>query len=229
MDLRQYLKVIVRRYKVILLITILMIGTSLAMTSQQEVSYPATLFYTISLDDNQQTEEFKYSNFYAEHAGLEFARTVSGWFDDPALEAKVFEKAEVNRDDELTVLKKLLGFFSAKRVERQNISVSFSSSQDKMSHSLADSLTETLKERLISYNLGSSSNYKIVLSSKWVEKKEPSYPMATVLSLFIGLIFGIFAVFIYEYLSGKISTLDEANEMFGKDAIEYESDILPLI
>jgi len=216
MDLRQYLSVPVRRYKEIIAITVLFMIISLALTSFKQNSYPVTLFYTIALDDKQDTENYKYSNFYAEQSGLEFTRTVSGWFDDPALEGEVFANAGINKDDELTLIKKLFGFFTMKRVERQNIQVNFSTSADERSHKLADALGEVIKARLVDYNEGSSSNYKMVLSSKWVELKEPSYPLSAVLSFFIGLILGIFLSYLYEYFTRKISTIFEAEEISGK-------------
>jgi capsular polysaccharide biosynthesis protein len=221
MDLKQYLSVPIRRYKTIIIIILLFLLSFLFIASYKGNTYPVTMFYTISLDDDQETTDFKYSSFYAIQSGLEFTRTVSGWFEDPAFESQVFEIAKINKDEELNILKKLLGFFSSKRVERQNIRVTFSSSQDERSHKIAEALTTVLNIRLDEYNENSNTKYKIALSSKWVELKEVPYLLVILLSIFMGLFGGALFVYIYEYVAGKISTIYEAENIFNKKNIDF--------
>jgi len=221
MDLKQYLSIPVRRYKTILVVIILFVVAFLYSASYKGESYPVTMFYTISFDDSQETTDFKYSSFYAIQSGLEFTRTVSGWFEDPAFESQVFEKAKIDKDEEINLLKKLLGFFSAKRVERQNIQVSFSSTADQRSHDLAGALTGVLENRLDKYNQSSNTKYKIALTSKWVELKEVPYFLIVVLALFMGFFGGVIFVYLYEYFMGKVSTINEAENIFKKESIEF--------
>jgi len=220
MDLRQYLFVPIRRYKEVIAVMLIFLALSIYFTSIQKTVYPVTMFYTISLEDSQETTDFKYSNFYAEHSSLEFSRTVSGWFDDPSFEAQTFIDSNINKDEEMTFVKKLFGFFKAKRVERQNIQVSFDTYEDAKSHKLADTLTKVLKGRLSEYNKQSNSHYQVALTSKWVEKKEASILMSVTISILMGLLIGVLLMYLYEYFAGKISTTYQAEEIFENECVE---------
>jgi len=221
MDLRNYLAVLVRRKWQILVITLLTVLVStLSTLFLLETKYGATLYFTIASRDDKITDYYDFGNYYGNMASIEFARTVSGWHENPQFKDDVYNKAGISINEDLDLLRKLIGPFSVKRIERANIKVGLNSKTLASAERLAQSYVDILEERLEHYNQVSDTQYNLAESSRILYAKEPKLGTNIPIAIFIGLILGIIFAYLYEYFARVVSSKDQAEEILGRKACE---------
>lgn len=223
MQLYEYLLVFKRRIGFFLTVVGVMLAIAIFMGVSFIPRYDVTTMMTFAIEDTQETVDYKYSNFYAEQAALEFTRTVSGWYKDPYFKDHVFRASSVDYDNESTFKSKLLGFFSMKRVERQNIHTSFSATSKTSADALAAGLKKVIVHRLDAYNDISKAKYKLAYDTVFVEKQDAPWALLLIGSLFFSIILGLFLLYVMEGLRGVTIVSDNVVNQFGKKAYDIVS------
>ncbi len=216
MDFVEHLLVMKRRISVMIVTILVCILVAVLFCASFVPGYNSTVHMTFSLEDEQQAADYRYSNFYAEQAALEFTRTISGWYKDPFFQDHVFRVAQVSYDAEATLMSKIFGFFSAKRVERQNIATTFTASSDANAQKINDALKKVVEHRLETYNTASKSKYTIAYASSWIDKEQAPWGLALIASLLFGSFLGVFLVYILDLFSGTVTTTSQVQACFGK-------------
>jgi capsular polysaccharide biosynthesis protein len=216
----EYFLVFKRRVGIFLFVIILFLIAGIICGVTYVPRYKSSVVMTFAIEDSQNTEYYKYSNFYAEQAALEFTRTISGWYEDPMFSDHVFKVAQIDIDEELTFLSKVMGFFSVKRLERQNILATYTTTTDERSKYIASSLQKVIEHRLQVYNEASKAQYKIAYTSNMVEEKETPWVIYLLGSLFLGVILGFLFVFNYEISKGIIDFTKKIEEIFEKSPFD---------
>jgi capsular polysaccharide biosynthesis protein len=214
MELRFYFETLLRQKYVILSIVIAgLIGGYLYGTFLMPTQYNGSVFFTIAYRDDQQTEEYKIGNYWANQASIEFARTVSGWPENPRLVDEIYSTAGVNMQEDIGFLGKLLGPISVKRVERANLNLNFSSKTLENSGKIADAIVAVFETKLTEYNNEAAANYRIVGVGKAFEEKVPDPNVLAWVGAILGLIFGIIAAYMVEFFSGVITHPEQVEQI----------------
>ncbi|MDD4352000.1 MAG: Wzz/FepE/Etk N-terminal domain-containing protein [Candidatus Gracilibacteria bacterium] len=221
MDLRHYLQTLLRRKWQILTITLLVVLVSVVSTLFLiKPRFESTMYFTISARDDKITDYYDFSNYYGTMAAVEFTRALSAWHENPKFQEEVYNKAEVNVNEDGTFLTKLLGPFSVKRIERSNMRVKLSSKTFEGAEKLAQGYTEVLQSRLEHYNQVSDSKYNLVQADRVTYAKETKLTMNIILALLVGLILGIIFAYLYEYFTGVVCSKDQTEKKLARKAFE---------
>jgi capsular polysaccharide biosynthesis protein len=212
----EYLLIMKRRAGQFVAVVLLSIFLFSLIGLSMEPRFGSTVVMTFAIEDTQETEDYKYTNFYAEQAALEFTRTISGWYKDPSFTDHVFKTAEVDYDAESTWMTKIMGYFAAKRVERQNIRTTFSTTTEAHGQALFDGLKRVIQHRLDEYNAASNADYVMAYETHFVEVSEGPWKLLIVVGLMFGLVLGLFVIYIAAFLAGRVIFTDDVAEVFGK-------------
>lgn len=216
MDFIEHFLVLKRKISVLIVTVLACVLLAVIYCASFVPGYDSTVHMTFSIEDAQQAQDYMYSNFYAEQSALEFTRTISGWYKDPFFQDHVFRVAEVPFAGEVTLMSKIFGFFSAKRVERQNIATTFSASSETNARKINDGLKKVIQHRLEAYNTASKSKYAIAYDSAWVERERTPWGLSLIAALLFGSVLGILLIYILDLFCGTVTTSRQVGEVFGK-------------
>jgi len=216
----EYLLIFKRRFSWFISIVIISMLFAVICGLSYTPRFASSVVMTFAIEDVQDTAEYKYSNFYAEQAALEFTRTISGWYKDPMFRDHIFKVAELDIDEELTFMSKIMGFFSAKRLERQNILTTYSATTDERAKKLSMALEKVIEHRLSAYNNAAQSKYKIAYVSNIVEKQEAPWALFIIGALMFGVVLGVLFVFQYEKFKGAATISNDVEKIFGKKSFD---------
>jgi capsular polysaccharide biosynthesis protein len=170
-----------------------------ASRSLNNEPYENTLFISIGVQD-----KYKGSDSYESlQAADQITESIQGWFKDPS-----FQK-------ELSASSKLGYSIKAKKQEKNNLLVNFSSADENSANLYKQSIVETLNKRISSYNQLSDLQINLAATTLDISRKADALPLYLMLSALIGLIFGVLISFFYENLFGKIGSLDEFRDITG--------------
>jgi len=216
MELRFYLQTLWRQKKIILgsIVAFAIIGYFMALYVVP-TRYNGSVFFTIAYRDDQQTEDYKIGNYWANQASIEFGRTVSGWPKNPRLVDEIYATAGVNQAEDTNLLGKLLGSINVKRVERANISLSFNSSSSTNADKIADAIVSVFQTKIEEYNNEVATNYRVIGASKAFDEKVPDPISFGWTGAILGLIFGILFAYIYEFFKGVVIHPEQVEEITG--------------
>ena len=224
MELRYYLSTLGRRKGMILMVTLIATLVSIIATLWWiQTTYNSSLYFTVSYRDDQPTTEYKYGNYHANMAAIEFARTLSGWTKNPKLTDEVYLRAGVSQSDDQGLLGRLLGPFSTNRIERANIEITIRSKSAQNAEKLVDALQSVLVDKLDEYNTVSATKYEVNNPSKSYEVKQPKLGVNIPIGIVIGLLLGILIAFLYEYFAGVVTSVTEAEELAGREKTDLIS------
>ncbi len=198
MDIRHYLALLMRRWKEIVVIVLLVLGAAYVSTRQiVQPTYSSTLFLSFGVDRSKNIEGY-YGGINASDG---FAETVQGWVKDPGVLAEV---RKVAGDNDLDL--------SARKQERQNIIVSIGNGDDGLgAKTNAEAVLKVLEMRLAEFNQRTNNSYAIGLSSVTTQVNVPEDKLRTTLliALFFGLILGVAWGFVFEFLFGRVSFVSQ--------------------
>jgi len=96
MELKQYIKIIKRHIKSIVMVSILVGFFALIFSAVKPVTYETSLSLLISRATAQETQDYKYDSYYAIQANDLFANTIVGWLKSPEIVVDIYKEAGVN-------------------------------------------------------------------------------------------------------------------------------------
>jgi capsular polysaccharide biosynthesis protein len=201
MELKEYIKIIKKRSKLILVVATITGSFAFLFSTIQPVKYETSLSLFINKNETQETDDFKYDGYYALQASEIIADSIEQWLKSPEFVNAVYQKAQVDQD--FRNIKSYTKKFTAKKMSAQYVEVKFKSNNrqeaEKVSSAIAEAVNSKVKalgensEREISFSIESGN--PIIIESK------PSAFLNSIIGLVSGLILGIFIVFGKEYFS----------------------------
>lgn len=222
MDLRYYLATLVRRKWQILTVALLTVLATLCFTLfLVKTTFEATIYFTVAARDDKITDYYDFSNYYGTMASVEFARTLSGWHENPKFQDEVYKKAGVDLSKDLSFLRHFIGAFSVNRIERANVVVNLDSKTLEGADKLSQAYADVLQAHLDHYNQLADSKYSLVFSDRTLNAKQPSLPTNLFLALLVGLILGVIFAYLYEYLTRVASDQEQIERLLGEKAFEF--------
>ncbi len=216
MDLRWYLGPLTRKLWLIGLTVVIAAGAAWAYASfVQPTRYTGELFMTIALTDDQQTAEYKFGNYYANYASIEFARTASGWIQSADFVERVYRDARVDPSTDVDILGKLFGAISVTRVERANMDFRIRSLSSENAERLLIALRESFARQLTTYNAAAGTKYVVANPQARVDVSAPAPLRAAGLGALVGLILGILLAYIVEFSLGVVLSPEQVADLLG--------------
>lgn len=198
MELRDYLKIIKKHYKLILIITILVGASSFVFTLKRPVVYDTSLSLFITRTTTQATQDYKYDGYYAIKAAELFSDTVRQWLQSPEVVIEIYKKAGI--DLELESLRKLGKILKVYKMSPQYVEVRFKAEEKEKVQKISSVIPSVLqsKAQQLAWSSGDLAFYIRATSPVIIENK-PKPLFNGLIGLISGFVLGIFVVFFREY------------------------------
>lgn len=203
MELKEYIKIIKKRTRLILTIVILVTASSLLFLVFRPVKYETSLSLFINKGKTQQTDDFKYDGYYALQAGEIIADSVKQWLKNPETVNAIYQKARI--DPSFKSIKSYTKKFDAKKMSAQCVEVRFESSSEEEASKISSVVAEVIKDKLKNLEKNSEEELSFLIESEnpiIIENKHDVY-LNAIIGLVSGLFLGIFIAFGKEYFGNS--------------------------
>ncbi|HLN19095.1 MAG TPA: hypothetical protein VK255_02920 [Patescibacteria group bacterium] len=148
----------------------------------------------------QNTDQFKYDDFYHLQADEKFAETLVQWLRDPRVVSDIYYQSGI--DTRNFSLKQLQRSLSPEKLSSQVVTVNFSSHDNKSGEKISQSIVNVISKNTESLNQSQNEQtwFKIVDQKPVIVKYSPDFKLVFLGSLFAGLFIGFWAVMLKHYL-----------------------------
>jgi capsular polysaccharide biosynthesis protein len=189
MTSKQTFKFIWKLKFLILLTTFLaLIGSYLAYQKANLTPFQNTVFFSIGAQ-SKTTGTSSYENL---QAADQFTESVQGWFRDPGFLEKINSLSGQNFA------------LNARKQEKNNLLITFNSSNQEQGIKHANSISQTLQTAITTYSQNSDTNFNLALQNQNFTEQSANILFYLLIGLFAGLIFPIALIWLYsEYFSAN--------------------------
>jgi capsular polysaccharide biosynthesis protein len=209
MEIVEYLNFIKRNWKVLLMLTIVTTLSALYFAnSKNKISYEDTIYASIGAKQTAST-----SLYESVQAADQFAETITGWFKDQNFVNKISGK---NINDNFNI--------SAKKQERQNISINFTGSTKEEAEKISNNLEKELNNQLAIYNNLTQSGFIIGSYSSNIEPKNYPFILVVIFGMIGGFILGQIIALAHEYFFMLATTQEQIISILNKKPLERLGD-----
>jgi capsular polysaccharide biosynthesis protein len=191
MELKEYLHILKKKKSLFVFVIIIVIAAVFSYFLFRPIAYETSLDLNITRSGSQNTEGYKYDDFYRLQADEKFAETLVEWLKTPRIVKDIYAGAGVDREkDSLRSLEKN---FRVEKMSSQLVSVTFSEKDRKTAEKISNSLVDEVRANTENLNSGQKENtwFEIVSHEPVIVMRSFS-PMIVFLSSLIG---GIFLAF----------------------------------
>ena len=203
MELKEYLKIIKKNSKLILIIGIIAGVSAFVFSAIQPIKYETSLSLSIIKDKTQVTDDFKYDGYYALQSSEIIADSIEQWLKSPEIVNAIYQKAEVEQD--FKNIKSYTKKITAHKMSPQFVEVKFKGNSreevEKVSTAIAEVVNAKIKklkeasEQEISFSINSGN--PVIVENK------PDAVLNLIIGLISGLFVGVFFVFGRRYFSSS--------------------------
>jgi capsular polysaccharide biosynthesis protein len=200
MELKEYWNIIKKDRKAFFLVVTLMVFASMAYFAFRPVSYDVSLALSITRSGIQETNDYRYDDFYRLQADEKFAETVVEWLKNPRIVMDIYTKAGMNMDRfSLGQLSKML---KSEKLSSQIVSVSFSSSDDISAKKISDAIAVIVEKNVevLNENQNEETWFRVIAQSPVIVKNQGTIWLIFVFPMLAGIFVGLWVVMIRHYL-----------------------------
>lgn len=191
MELREYYLILKKDFRLILLTVVLIVAGGFAYSYLRPVSYDTSLILNISRLGTQETDQYRYDDFYRIQADEKFAETVVEWLKSPRISSDIYADAGI--DTASWNLRQLSKNINPEKLSPQIVSVNFSSPDQKTAEKISRSIVKVISGNTQSLNKDQkNSTWFEIIPQDPITKK---YCLDNTLLLMASLLFGFFAGF----------------------------------
>lgn len=203
MELREYYLILKKDFKSFLFVVVLIIAGSFAFSYLRPDSYDTSLILNISRIGTQETDQYRYDDFYRIQADEKFAETVVEWLKSPRISSDIYADAGI--DTAFLNLRQLSRNMSPEKLSPQVVSVNFSSSDQKTAEKISRSIIKIISGNTQSLNKDQKDNtwFEIIPQEPITKRYHPDSALILMASLLFGLFVGFWVVMIRHYLEIK--------------------------
>ncbi len=199
MELKEYFLIIKKHLKLFGTISAIVIFGALAYFIFRPAAFNVSLTLNITRLGTQNSDSYKYDDFYRLQADEKFAETVVEWLKSPRIEEDIYTNSGVNTTD--YSLKRLSGGIVAEKRSSQIVAVSFSAPNQKMAQSIALSVSKIISQNIQSLNQDQKETVWFEISSAEPVIRPNEINPFVVPIVFLGAIFlAFFGVLFKHYL-----------------------------
>lgn len=211
MTLFDYIKVACRNLlTIIIVVAICMTGAYLYSTNANAKPYQSTLFLSFSIQDkNAASATSTYENL---EAADQITESIQGWFKDPGFINQINQSSNLNFP------------IQAKKQEKNNLLLTFNSSDELSSQKYSDQIVALLNQRLAQYNSKSDLQINTATSTLHNDLTSSKTSLYLLIALAIGLIMGYLGAFGWELLNRVIQSKTQLESLSGKKLLASYSN-----
>ncbi|MDF1498226.1 MAG: Wzz/FepE/Etk N-terminal domain-containing protein [Patescibacteria group bacterium] len=201
MELKEYVTIIKKNFKIIIITGVLVGLSSFLFTSVQPLKYETSMSLFINKKDSQETDNFKYDGYYALQTSEMLSDTIIEWTKSPEFVNSVYAKAGV--DLNFNSIKKYLKAFNVKKMSSQYIKINFISTNKAEAVKISSAISSEIKEKIKTIENESEKEISFSVTSEdpIIIVSKPKILINLIIGIFSGLIIGIFFVFTKRYFS----------------------------
>lgn len=198
MELKEYLQIIKKYKNLFTAIIVGVMAVALVYFYFRPISYATSLTLNITRSGVQDSQDYKYDDFYRLQADEKFAETIVEWLKSPRVEEDILKKSGV--DTKNYNLKKLTKSIKAEKRSSQIVAVSFSSVDQKTSQNIAEAISIVIFENTANLNKNQKENtwFEIIAKDPVIKINKTS-PLVFLIALIVGIFLGFWAVMIKHY------------------------------
>jgi hypothetical protein len=212
MSFLEYLGLLRRHAVSALALAVLVVAATMSLVAWKNTApYETTVFISIGNNQNEALDqESAYENV---QAADHFSETVQGWFKNP----KFQERIKMRSSSEM----------NARKQEKQNLVVTFSSEQAEEGQLGSEKLRNELEMEINAYNSGTNSDFQIAVYTFDTKHKPLSFPLFLIISIIGGVMLASFALYGFEYLFEKVTAPAQAAEILGREPLDKLLSLSP--
>ena len=199
MELKEYLKIIKKNSRLIIIIGITTAVSAFVFSVAQPIEYETSLSLSIIKDKTQTTDDFKYDGYYALQTGEIVVNSIEQWLKSPEIVNAIYEEAEMNQD--FKNIKSYTKKFIAQKMSPQYVEVKFKSSTKEEAEKISVAVVEIINNRVEKLKKASEQEVSFLVSSgkPVIVESEADAILNLIIGLISGLALGIFWVFLRRY------------------------------
>ena len=199
MELKEYLKIIKKNSKQILIISIVTAMSAFVFSILQPVKYETSLSLEIVKNKTQTTDDFKYDGYYALQTGEMIADSIEQWLKSPEVVNAIYQKAEISQD--FKNIKSYTKKFTAQKMSPQYVEINFKSGTIEEAKKISAATVEIMNAKIEKIEKVSEQEISFSISSgdPIIVENKPDAILNLIVGLISGLVLGIFIVFLRRY------------------------------
>ncbi len=192
MELKEYIKIL-QKEKKLLVGTILILLLSVALFSALKPdTYVTDLSLLVAKSGTQDTNDYKYSGYYAVQASETIADNISQWLKSGSVVNEIYSRAGAGG-----------GFFKADKLSSQYVRLNYRTGDKESATKIAKAVESVIGEKLESLEKLSNGeiSFKIILGGPLIVKSADNILLNDFLAVIAGLFLGIMFAFAKNYFS----------------------------
>lgn len=199
MELKEYLKIIKKRSKLILAVGAITGVSAFLFSAMQPVKYETSLSLLVNKSKTQQTDDFKYDGYYALQAGEIITNSIEQWLKSPETVNAIYQKAGV--DSNFESIKDYTKKFAAKKMSSQYVEVKFRTETREKAERLSQAIRGIINAKVEALEKNSEEEIAFTVEGgdPIIVEGKPVIFLNLTIGLVSGLVLGVFVVFAKEY------------------------------
>lgn len=211
MNFYDYLKLAARNTYLIIIVTLISAGGGYIFSQSLNANpYGATLFVTFGIEDKTTKTTSSYENL---QAADQMTDSIQGWFKDPSF------TNEINRNSKLDTN------IQAKKQEKDNLLINFSSSDQESALLITNQILKSLNSRITQYNSQSDLKVTIATYNLDISLQTTKNNILILVGGIIGFLVGFFGSLLWENIIQVIKSNRQFEALSGKKILtSYNND-----
>ena len=200
MELKEYLRIINNQLNLFLAIIAIVVLAVFSFFYLRPVFYDVSLTLNISRSGTQNTDQFKYDDFYRLQADEKFAETLVEWLRDPRIVSDIYSGAGI--DTKNFSLKRLQKSLKPEKLSSQVVTISFSAPDKKAAQKISQSIAKNITETTQSLNKNQKEDtwFEIVAQEPVIARYQPNFMLILLGSALAGIFLAFWVVLAKHYL-----------------------------
>ena len=201
MELKEYLKIIKKDLKLIIIISIITAMSAFLFSAMKPAVYETSISLAINKNKTQNTDDFKYDGYYALQTSEMLADTIVEWTKSPTIVDSIYQKSGVNQN--FKNIKSYTKKFTAKKMSSQHVEVKFKSDTKENAEKISLAVVEIIsaKTKTLEENSGKEIAFSVSSENPVIVENKPDAFLNLFIGLISGMIFGVFIVFLRRYFT----------------------------
>jgi capsular polysaccharide biosynthesis protein len=165
------------------------------------ISYSTSLTLNISRQGVQNTDQFKYDDFYRLQADEKFVETIVEWLQDPRIVTNIYSTTGINTQN--YSLRQLEKSFIPEKLSSQMITVNFSAPDEKTAQKISGAIISVISKTNQDLNKDQKEDtwFEIVPQDPVILQYKPDFKLVLLGSVLGGIFLAFWVVMGKHYLS----------------------------
>jgi len=213
MELKDFVELLVKRWKLVILVTVVCTVAAVVVTYILPVKYQSSIdVYVKRLPSNQTGDFYTYDGYYSVQSSVQYTDTVAGFFQSLHVVQKAAENVEADRDyekgekdpdilaEDVDYLEGVAGKVIVENLAPQVLQASYTNTDKVKSEMWIKYLGEEVVQTVSELSSGGDNEYQVTVSEFPLTKEvTPSLILNSIVGLVAGMTLGVTGAFLPHY------------------------------